>query len=106
MKGPLIIKDEMVQMNFPEDYPTFISYSTMPTGEDQYAMAFQNLYTKSSIKGVDTNNIAFLPITIDCGNELKMTLLESDLEDYPGMFIKGDGKTLHCKEHLLTTLQK
>lgn len=92
MKGPLIIKDEMVQMNFPEDYPTFISYSTMPTGEDQYAMAFQNLYTKSSIKGVDTNNIAFLPITIDCGNELKMTLLESDLEDYPGMFIKGDGK--------------
>ena len=55
-------------------------------------MAFQNLYTKSSIKGVDTNNIAFLPITIDCGNELKMTLLESDLEDYPGMFIKGDGK--------------
>ena len=92
MKGPLIIKDEMVQMNFPKDYPTFMSYSTMPTGEDQYAMAFQNLYTKSSIKGVDTNNIAFLPITIDCGNELKMTLLESDLEDYPGMFIKGDGK--------------
>ena len=41
---------------------------------------------------MDTNNIAFLPITIDCGNELKMTLLESDLEDYPGMFIKGDGK--------------
>lgn len=93
MKEPLIIKDEMVQMNFPKDYPTYMAYSTVPPGKDQYTMAFQNLYTKSTIKGVDTGNIAFLPITVDCGNELKMTLLESDLENYPGMFIKGDGKT-------------
>lgn len=93
MREPLIIKDEMVQMNFPKDYPTYMAYSTVPPGKDQYTMAFQNLYTKSTIKGVDTGNIAFLPITVDCGNELKMTLLESDLEDYPGMFIKGDGKS-------------
>lgn len=93
MKEPLIIKDEMVQMNFPKDYPTYMAYSTVPPGKDQYTMAFQNLYTKSTIKGVDTGNIAFLPVTVDCGNELKMTLLESDLENYPGMFIKGDGKT-------------
>lgn len=93
MREPLIIKDEMVQMNFPKDYPTYMAYSTVPPGKDQYTMAFQNLYTKSTIKGVDTGNIAYLPITVDCGNELKMTLLESDLEDYPGMFIKGDGKS-------------
>ena len=93
MKQPVIIKDETMQMNFPSDFDTYMAYSTVKPGKDQYAMAFQNLYTKSSIKGVETNNIAFLPITIDCGNELKLTLLESDLEDYPGMFVKGDGKS-------------
>ena len=70
-----------------------MAYSTVKPGGDQYVMAFQNVYTKSTLKGVQTDNIAFLPVTVDCGNELKMTLLESDLEDYPGMFVKGDGKT-------------
>lgn len=92
MKQPITIKDEIAAMNFPSDYPTYMAYSTVKPGKDLYAMAFQNIYTESTVKGVNTDNIAFLPITIDCGNELKMTLLESDLEEYPGMFIKGDGK--------------
>lgn len=92
-KSPLVIKDEQVQLNFPKDYETYMAYSTVKPGKDQYAMAFQNLYTKSTVKGVNTNNIAFLPITIDCGEGLKMALLESDLENYPGMFIKGEGKS-------------
>lgn len=92
LKQPITIKDEIAQMNFASDYPTYMAYSTVKPGKDQYTMAFQNLYTESTVKGVNTDNIAFLPITLDCGNELKITLLESDLEDYPGMFIKGDGK--------------
>lgn len=90
---PIIIKNEIAEMNFPKDYPAYMAYSTVQPGKDQYVMAFQNIYTKSTLKGINTQNIAFLPITIDCGNELKMTLLESDLENYPGMFIKGDGKS-------------
>lgn len=93
MKEPLVVKDEVVQMNFPKDYEIYMAYSTVKPGKDQFAMAFQNLYTKSTVKGVKTDNIAFLPITIDCGGEVKMTLMESDLEDYPGMFIEGDGKS-------------
>lgn len=91
-KSPLIIKNEKVQMNFPKDYATYMAYSTVKPGKDQYAMAFQNIYTKATVKSADTENIAFLPITVDCGNELKMTFLESDLENYPGMFIKGNGQ--------------
>ena len=92
-KEGLTVRDEVVQMNFPKDYTTYMAYSTVKPGKDQYAMAFQNLYTKSSVTGVKTDNIAFLPITVDCGNEVKLTLLEADLEDYPGMFVKGDGKS-------------
>ncbi|WP_281514764.1 glycoside hydrolase family 97 protein [Phocaeicola sartorii] len=92
-KEGLTVRDEVVQMNFPKDYTTYMAYSTVKPGKDPYAMAFQNLYIKSSVTGVKTDNIAFLPITVDCGNEVKLTLLEADLEDYPGMFVKGDGKS-------------
>lgn len=94
MKQSVTIKDEIAHMNFAADLPTYMAYSTVNPGGDQYTMAFQNIYTELTIKGIHTDNIAFLPITLDCGNELKMTLLESDLEDYPGMFIKGDGKSI------------
>ncbi len=92
-KGTTVIDNEIVDMNFPVDYDTYMAYSTMKPGTDLYAMAFQNLYTEAKVSEALTDNIAFLPITIDCGDGLKMTFLESDLESYPGMFIKGDGKS-------------
>lgn len=91
-RDSIIIQDEITRMNFPENYDVYMAYSSVKRGKDKYAMAFQNLYERSTVKGVDTDNVAFLPITIDCGSELKMTFLESDLEDYPGMFIQGDGQ--------------
>lgn len=93
VKSPLLIKNEIIRMNFQEDHKTYMAYSTVKPGKDQYAMAFQNIYTEATLKGVNTESIAFLPITVDCGSGVKMTLMESDLEDYPGMFIKGDGKS-------------
>ena len=92
-KSPLVIKDEVARMNFPQDYETYMAYSTVKPGKDQFVMAFQNIYTKATVKGINTESIAFLPVTVDCGEGLKMTLLESDLENYPGMFVKGDGKS-------------
>lgn len=37
-------------------------------------------------------SVAFLPVTVDYANGKKLTITESDLEAYPGMFVKGDGK--------------
>lgn len=94
MQDSLVIQNEIIRMNFPQDYTTYMAYSTAKPEKDPYAMAFQNLYTQSTVKEARTDNIAFLPITVDCGNELKMTLLESDLENYPGMFVQGvEGRT-------------
>ena len=92
-RTPLIIKDEIAMMNFDADYQTYRAYSTASQGKDPYCMAFQNIYTKATLKNADKDNIAFLPVTVDYGNGVKATLLESDLESYPGMFIQSDGKT-------------
>lgn len=98
MKDSVIVEDEIASFNFPENYTSYMAYSTAGVKSDQYAMAFQNTYTVSTVKEAEADHIAFLPITLDCGDEVKMTLLESDLESYPGMFIeKGNGESCSLK---------
>lgn len=96
-KKPFIIQGELAEFNFDKDYTTYMSYSTAAKGKDPYAMAFQNLYVKAPLTAFDTDNVAFLPVTVDYDNGVKLTITESDLEAYPGMFIKGDGKTTSLK---------
>lgn len=89
-KDSVLVKNEKVEFNFPEDYPVYLPYTTNPKG-DPYAMAFQNLYTQTLLSRADSTTVAFLPATVDCGEGIKVTLLESDLESYPGLFVRSDG---------------
>ena len=51
------------------------------------AMAYQNVYDITPLSKAQPK-LAFLPVTVDCGS-VKLTLLESDLEAYPGMFVQS-----------------
>lgn len=95
LKKPIEIRNEIAEFNFDKNYRSFRAYTTGK--KDKYAMAFQNLYTESLLTNADSGSIAFLPVTIDYGQGLKMTILESDLEAYPGMFIKSVGNSTSLK---------
>ena len=89
-KGETIIDNESVVFGFPEDTKAWLSYTT--NAEKPFAMAFQNTYHETLIR--DARPLpAFLPATIEVGNA-KVTILESDLRSYPGMFLKADGDNL------------
>ena len=86
-----IIVDEMADFCFPDNGKCWLAYST--NEEKPFAMAFQNFYDETKLSEA-RNQFAFLPATIQSG-EVKVTILESDLRNYPGMFLKkGDGNTL------------
>ena len=89
-KGEVIIKEEIADFSFPEETKAWLSYTT--NAEKPFAMAFQNTYHETLL--VDARPLpAFLPATIE-GEGVKVTLLESDLRSYPGMFVKADGDKL------------
>lgn len=90
-RQPLTVVNEVAEFNFDKDYVTYMAYSTAKE-KDPMAMAFQNLYTRAKLTETDTGNLAFLPVAVDYGNGLKLTITEADLEAYPGMFIQGDGE--------------
>ncbi len=86
IKGETVIISEKAEMNFGADRTAWLAYSTNDAAP--MAMAFQNVYHNCTLSKAE-DKLAFLPVTVDCGN-VKVTVMESDLESYPGMFVKAD----------------
>ena len=92
-KGTTTIYDEVADYQFGADRTAWLAYST--NKEKPYAMAFQNIYHETAITKAE-DQAAFLPVTIDC-DKAKVTLLESDVVSYPGMFIRANDGSLKAE---------
>ena len=86
----VIINNEKADFSFVKDGTSYLAYTT--NEKNPTAMAFQNIYTVKPLSQ-QRKQLAFLPVTVDCGTA-KVTLMESDLEAYPGMFVEPSGTTL------------
>ena len=86
-KGETIIKNEIAEYDFGSDAKAWLAYST--NKEKPFAMAFQNTYDETPLAQAQ-DVPAFLPVTIEKNGCVgaKVTLLESDLRQYPGMFVR------------------
>ena len=91
-KGETIIADETADFSFQEDNKAWLAYST--NEKKPFAMAFQNFYDETLLSQAKAQYI-FLPATVEVG-DVKVTILESDLRAYPGMFLKGEKQTLRA----------
>ncbi|MBO4427288.1 MAG: glycoside hydrolase family 97 protein [Bacteroidales bacterium] len=92
------VKSEKAEFNFPDDYKAWIPYvkpdKEGALGEAQFRNSFENIYSKSKVSEWEKGRLAFLPILFDAG-VAKLCITESDLLNYPGMYLEGDGgKTL------------
>ena len=88
--GKTVIENETANYNFGKDKKAWLPYTT--NDEKPMAMAFQNIYHETAIDTAK-QKLAFLPATVDCG-KAKVTILESDLVSYPGMWLQADGDNL------------
>lgn len=92
-KGTTYTYNEVADYHFGAERTAWLAYST--NKEKPMAMAFQNIYHETTI-GKAEDQVAFLPVTIDCG-KAKITLLESDIVSYPGMFVRANGGSLKAE---------
>lgn len=83
----MVVNGETARFNLAGNPKVYLSYST--NDEKPMAMAYQNYYDVVEI-GHAKDKIAFLPATVDVGDGVKVTILESDLRSYPGMYLKAD----------------
>ncbi|MDR3058252.1 MAG: glycoside hydrolase family 97 protein [Prevotella sp.] len=96
-KEDFIVKNEEARFNFGKDYKAYIPYVKSKTKdiEGQYFNSFENTYTYSNLSKMDAEKLVFTPLLIETGNK-KICIAESDMENYPGMFIVNkDGLNLN-----------
>ena len=85
-KGAVEVMNEEFAINFPSDY---LLHLQQPGG---FHTAYEEPYTHvQSNAWKPEERIAVLPVLIDTQKDYKILISESDLADYPCMFLKGTG---------------
>ena len=86
-KGDVEVMNEEFAINFPSDY---LLHLQQPGG---FHTAYEEPYTHvQSNAWKPEERIAVLPVLIDTQKDYKILISESDLADYPCMFLKGTGR--------------
>ena len=96
-KNPITVKTEEVRFSFAEDYlayPALVPYVNRERKENDpldvfYETSFENTYTHfRHLSEMDPNHLAFLPLMVELPHGRKVVITESDLRDYPGMYMR------------------
>ena len=93
-KKPVTVKSELATFSFAGDWPAYIPYVRQNTKslESQFHNSFEALYDHHELSKWNKDRLAFLPITVEAADGVKLCVVESDLLDYPGMFLyNGEG---------------
>ena len=89
---------ETAEFNFAKDWNMWAAYVCQHTEtlESQYYNSFENQYSYTPISEWNKDRLAFLPLMVEGPKGKKIVVTESDLFDYPGMYLynKDSGKKL------------
>ncbi len=85
-KGEVEVMNEDFSINFPDNYLLHLQQN------NGFKTAYEELYQHvESTNWKQTDKMANLPVLIDTKKQYKILISESDLSDYPGMFLKSTG---------------
>jgi alpha-glucosidase len=87
----ITVEDEMAQYRFPSNHTVYFPQVVKRDGVDIYHTSFEEPYQVKTMDSITGNTLCFSPILVAPAAGPKMVITESDLEDYPGMFITGSG---------------
>ena len=92
LKGEFNVTAEKAEFNFPQDWEAWIPYERdQGTFEEQFFNSFENYYQHIKLSAWDPARLAFLPLVVEAPEGVKVIITESDLYNYPGMFLYGQG---------------
>ena len=94
-EDPYNVDHEIAEFNFAKDWNMWAAYVAQHTEslESQYYNSFENTYSFTPLSSWNKERLAFLPLMVEGPRGKKVVVTESDLIDYPGMYLyneKGD----------------
>lgn len=89
-KKPFKIKNEQAEFNFSKDDKAFINYTNKPETaplEKQFSNSFEQPYFYNSLSEWNKKRLGINPLLVEGVKGKKLCIAESDLMNYPGMFL-------------------
>ena len=87
------ITAERAEFNFQRDFTAYIPYTTGK--KNPFSTSFESKYTVAPLSAFNPETVAFSPLLVCLDKGLRVEITDSDIESYPGMFLKkGDGLSL------------
>jgi alpha-glucosidase len=93
-KDDITIMNEEAGFNFKADDKAWLPFVNDYRNKDKWTTSFEALYGNLKLSEVTKDSLAFLPVLVDVGEGKKAAILEADLQDYPGMYLTGNGQNL------------
>jgi alpha-glucosidase len=90
-RDSIVINNETALFRFIPGSTVIAPVMQQRENEDKYHTSFEELYQVKPLDSLLEKNMMFSPLLVDEGN-IKIGVTESDLDDYPGMFLKGTGQ--------------
>lgn len=90
----LIVENETAEYLFPEQTKGYAAYSNRGKDgniESQFLNSFENTYDYKQLPSLNSQRLIILPFLAEIpGSNMKVCITESDLYDYPGMFLRSN----------------
>ena len=92
-KDSLFIAKEMAGLNLAANDTLLLAHTSDLRGGEKYTCSFEEFYTHTAVSNFNADTLAYLPLLVQLPDNKKAVFLETDVQDYPGMFIQKN-KTL------------
>ena len=90
-KDSLQVNQEVASFRFDQKAVAYFPEVQKRDNLDRYHTSFEEPYRIMSLPEIKNSQVCFTPVLVD-DTSIKVVITESDLLDYPGMFLKGSGK--------------
>ena len=89
-KDSIYIENEIAEFNFENQASAYIPLIHKRADGDIFHTSFEEQYPLTALTKISNTDLAYNPVLVCPNNSPKIAITESDLLDYPGMFLTGN----------------
>ena len=98
---PTVVKNEVVEYCFDADYQAFVPYVNDNRGGERYCYSFESYYDEQPLSGMFVDSLAITPLVVSLPEGMRAIVMDAGVENYPGMFLKGERSEVRGKKNAL-----
>jgi alpha-glucosidase len=92
-KDSITVHNEIAEFHFPGNPSAYFPGIHKRSDADIFHTSFEELYPLREVDKIENTEMAYNPVLVIPQSNPKIAITESDLEDYPGMFLSGTGSS-------------